>query len=298
MAMRNLDGIHYMIPTPFTETEDLDLEPIAGMVDLSVKDGCKGVVCLGVTGEANRLDDKERNLVIEETVRAAGGRIEVTVGTSGTGTRQTVERCKLAESLGATAVMVAAVPMPKSNLKRLYEYYVAVAGAVNIQVVVQDYPAVTGVQMPPDFIAKLVDDFENINYLKLEDTPCPQKVTEIRNLTGDALGIFGGLGGVYLYEELCRGAVGAMSGFAYQNIFVQMYDLIQAGDKKGAGEVFYKYLPAIRLQFTQGLLISLRKEIMKRRGLMTCTRMRHPGVEADQTTIDELFALLDELGLE
>jgi 4-hydroxy-tetrahydrodipicolinate synthase len=296
--MKNLDGIHYMIPTPFTETEDLDLGPIASMVDLSVTDGCRGVVCLGVTGEANRLDDSERNLIIEETVRAAKGRIEVTVGASGTGTRQTIERCKTAAALGATAVMVAAVPMPKSNLKKLYEYYEAVAKSVDIQVVVQDFPAVTGVQMPADFIAKLVSDFENINYLKLEDPPCPQKVTEIRKLTGDTLGIFGGLGGVYLYEELCRGAVGAMSGFAYQNIFVEMYNLIQAGDKQKAGEVFYKYLPAIRLQFTQGLLISLRKEIMKRRGLMTCTKMRHPGAEADQATIDELFALLDELGLE
>lgn len=296
--MRDLDGIHYMIPTPFTETEELDVQPIGGMVDLSVNDGCKGVVCLGVTGEANRLNDKERDLVIEETVRTAGNRIKVTVGTSGTGTRQTVERCKEAEALGVSAVMVAAVPMPKANLQKLYEYYEAVAKSVNIQVVVQDFPAVTGVHMPPDFIAKLVKDFDNINYLKLEDPPCPQKVTQIRKFTGDALGIFGGLGGVYLYEELCRGGAGAMSGFAYQDIFVKMYDLIQAGDKKGAGEVFYKYLPAIRLQFTQGLLISLRKEIMKRRGLMTCTRMRHPGAEADQTSIDEMFALLDALSLE
>jgi 4-hydroxy-tetrahydrodipicolinate synthase len=287
-----------MIPTPFTETEELDLGPIEGMVNLSVNDGCKGVVCLGVTGEANRLNDKERTLVIEETVRSAGDRIKVTAGTSGTGTRQTVERCQEAQELGVSAVMVAGVPMPKSNLQKQYEYYRAVANAVDIQVVVQDFPAVTGVHMPPDFIAKLAKDFENINYLKLEAPPCPQKLTQIRKLTGDTLGIFGGLGGVYLYEELVRGGAGAMSGFAYQDIFVKMYNLIQKGDKKRARELFNKYLPVVRLQFTEGLLISLRKEIMKRRGLMTCTRMRHPGAEADQTSIDELFTLLDELELQ
>ena len=296
--MRELDGIHYMIPTPFNEREDLDLEPIKGMVDLSVDDGCTGVVCLGVTGEANRLNDKERSLVIEETVKSAGDRIKVTAGTSATGTRLAVERCKEAQDIGVSAVMVAAVPMPKPNLKKQYEYYEAVANSVDIQVVVQDFPAVTGVHMPSDFIAGLVKDFKNINYLKLEAPPCPQKVTEIRKLTGDTLGIFGGLGGVYLYEELLRGGAGAMSGFAYQDVFVKIYDLIISGDKKGACEVFNKYLPAIRLQFTDGLLISLRKEIMKRRGLMTCTKMRHPGAEADQITIDEMFELLDSLGLE
>ncbi|MDF1594312.1 MAG: dihydrodipicolinate synthase family protein [Desulfobacterales bacterium] len=296
--MTALEGIHYMLPTPFDEREGLDLEPLVGMVELSVQDGCRGVVCLGVTGEANRLNDNERRLVIEEVVKAANGRLTVTVGTSGTGTHLAVERSIEAQDLGATAVMVAPAPMPKPNLEKVYGYYEAVASDLKIPLVVQDFPKVTGVHMPADFIIKLTNNFEIINYLKLEDPPTPQKVTALKKMPGgDKLGIFGGLGGLFLYEELIRGGCGAMSGFAYQNIFVDMYNFVQEGEKKKASELFYKYLPIIRYQFTEGLLISLRKEIMKRRGLMSCTKMRHPGPEVDETTRQELYELLDYLGL-
>lgn len=296
--MSILDGIHYMIPTPFDENEDLNVESIPGMVELSVEDGCKGVVCLGVTGEANRLNDAERKIVIESTVKAANGRLTVTVGTSGTGTRLAVERSREAQDLGATAIMVAPAPMPKPNLQKVYQYYEAVASETNIPLVLQDFPKVTGVHMPAEFIMKLVNEFENVNYLKLEDPPTPQKVTALRNLPGgEKLGVFGGLGGLFLYEELIRGGCGAMSGFAYQNIFVDMYNLIQEGEKEKAAQLFNKYLSIIRYQFTEGLLISLRKEIMKHRGLMTCTKMRHPGPEVDAVTRQELFEHLKRLDL-
>ncbi len=293
-----LEGIHYMIPTPFDDKERLDIDSIPAMVELSVEDGCKGVVCLGVTGEANRLNDSERKTIVEAVVKAANNRLTVTVGTSGTGTQLAVERSKEAQDLGATAVMVAPAPMPKPNPDKVYQYYEAIVSNINIPLVVQDFPKVTGVHMSAEFIMKLVNDFEIVKYLKLEDPPTPQKVTVLKNLPGgEKLGIFGGLGGLFLYEELIRGGCGAMSGFAYQNIFVDMYNFVQEGKKEKAADIFYKYLPIIRYQFTEGLLISLRKEIMKRRGLMTCTKMRHPGPEADDVTRQELFELIDRLGL-
>jgi 4-hydroxy-tetrahydrodipicolinate synthase len=296
--MDRIEGIHYMLPTPFDDNEKLDLIPLAGMVELSIQDGCRGVVCLGVTGEANRLNDNERELVIKEVVKAAKDRLSITVGTSGNGTHLAVERSKLAQDLGATACMVAPAPMPKPNLQKVYEYYSAVAGVLKIPLVVQDFPKVTGVHMPAEFIIKLSKDFEVAEYLKLEDPPTPQKITALKKLPGsERLKIFGGLGGLFLYEELIRGGCGAMSGFAYQNIFVEIYNLIKIGNKIKAADLFYKYLPIIRYQFSEGLLISLRKEIMKRRGLMTSTKMRHPGPEADDVTKQELFELLNFLGL-
>ena len=296
--MIKLDGMHYMIPTPFDEKEKLDTQPIQAMVELSFRDGCTGVVCLGVTGEANRLNDDERRAMITEVVKAADGRLTVTVGTSGTGTKLAVERSMEAQLLGANAVMVAPPPMPKPNFEKLYGYYGTVAEGLKIPLVIQDFPEVTGVHMPVDFIIKLVNDFEVAKYLKLEDPPTPQKVTNLlKTPGGEKLKIFGGLGGLFLYEELIRGACGAMSGFAYQNIFVDMYNHILAGEKIKAAALFYKYLPIIRYQFSKGLLISLRKEIMVRRGLMSCSKMRHPGPEVDETTRRELYELLDYLEL-
>lgn len=295
--MTGLEGIQFMMPTPFDERGGVDEESIPALVDLAVKAGCRGVVCLGVTGEASRLTDTERRLVSERVIREVRRRLTVTIGTSATGTEMAVQRSLQAADLGATAVMVAPAPVAKQNLEAVFGYYKAVASAVNIPIVVQDYPKESNVFMPANFIARLCQELEEVKYLKLEDPPTPPKVTAIKKLTGESLGIFGGLGGTFLYEELIRGACGTMTGFAYPEILVRIYNHVSQGEPGKAAELFYRYLPLIRYEFQEGIGLSLRKEVLKRRGLLGCARVRHPGTEIDEVTRQELFQLLDALEL-
>ena len=296
--MPGLEGIHFMMPTPFDERGKIDEGSIPALVELAVKAGCRGVVCLGVTGEATRLTDAERRLVSARVVKEAGGRLAVSVGTSATGTEMAVQRSAEAAELGATAVMVAPAPVAKQNLEAVFAYYKAVASAVNIPVVAQDLPKESSVFMPPNFIARLYQELEGVKYLKLEDPPTPPKVTAIKKLTGERLGIFGGMGGVFLYEELSRGACGTMTGFAYPEILVKVYNHVSQGELEKATGVFYRYLPLIRYEAQEGIGLSLRKEVLKRRGVLRYANLRHPGAELDEVTRQELHRLLDALELE
>ncbi|MFC1941135.1 dihydrodipicolinate synthase family protein [Chloroflexota bacterium] len=295
--MAGLEGIHFMMPTPFDEEGMVNTESIPALVNLAVKAGCRGVVCLGVTGEVSRLTDAERKLVVETVIREVKQKLTVTVGTSAMGIEIAVQRSLEAKELGATAVMMTPAPVAKQNLDAVFNYYEAVASAVNIPIVVQDYPRESNVFMPPNFVARLCQELDEVKYLKLEDPPTPPKITAIKKLVGDSLGIFGGLGGTFLYEELNRGACGTMTGFAYPEILVKVYNHISRGETGNAAEVFYRYLPLIRYEFQEGIGLSLRKEVLKYRGILRCAKVRYPAAQIDEVTRQELYRLLETLEL-
>ena len=295
--MIGLEGIYFMMPTPFDDKYRVEYDSIPTLVELAVKAGCQGIVCLGVMGEASRLSDSERKLMLESVIKEVKGRLIVVTGANSAGTDITIQRCIEAAELGATALMLTPVPIPKQNLSAIFNFYKAVTSAIKLPIVVQDYPKESNVFMPSDFISLLHHELEMAQYLKLEDPPTPPKVTAIKNLTEGKMGIFGGLGGVFLLEELKRGACGTMTGFAYPEILVSVHKHMSAGEEEQAAEVFFRYLPLIRYEAQEGIGLSLRKEVLKRRGMLRHANVRHPGIEIDEVTRQELFRLLHTMKL-
>ena len=289
-------GVHWMLVTPFDEGEGVDTASIPRLVEKAREVDCSGVVALGVTGEAARLTDQERALVAESVIQAANG-LPVTLGTTAASTQAAIVRSLEAQALGATAVMIAPPPMAKANLDALFLHYQRIAGAVDLPIVVQDYPQTTGVRMPPAFIARLAENIPSVHYLKLEDPPTPTKITAIRDLIGDRLGIFGGLGGVFLLDELARGSMGAMTGFAYPELLVEVCGHMAGGDRKKAKEAFYRFLPLILFEAQEGIGLGIRKEAIYHRGLITTPQLRHPGGPITESTRQELLRLIEALGL-
>lgn len=132
-------GVHWMLATPFNEDEEVDTASILRLVAKAQESGCQGVVALGVTGEAARLTDAERRLVVKKVVEKANG-MPVTIGTTAASTRATISYSREAQELGAAAVMISAPPMAKPNLDTLLTHYQRIAEAVDLPIVVQDYP--------------------------------------------------------------------------------------------------------------------------------------------------------------
>lgn len=292
MTETPLDGIHFMLPTPFTPDGEVDTGPFSRLLDCAAASGCTGVVCLGVMGEAHRLADDERIRVLEAVIAAAGDRLTVTVGVSSQAHRLVADRTREAQDRGATAVMVAPPRMAKPNEAVLYAYYEAVQSVTRIPIVVQDFPAESGVFMTPAFMARLNAELPDAKYLKLEDAPTPPKLTQVLNLTGDKMGIFGGLGGSFLFEELRRGGIGTMTGFAYPEVLVALQRLISAGDIDAARKLFYDWVPYIRYENQPGIGLSIRKHAMMKRGLLDNAAVRPPTPAIDDPTRDELYDIL------
>ena len=293
----SLHGVCTIALTPFTDEGDLDEESIGSLSESYVDAGVHGITILGIMGEAHKLSDAERRVVTEDYVSTVGGRVPVVVGCSGMATRVVVERVQEAQEAGAAAVMVAP-PNNQRNLDLVVEHYRRVAEAVSVPVVVQDEPVNTGVVMPAPFLARLVDGIEGCRYVKLEEAPTTIKISSLLERTESGVGVFGGLGGMYFYEELGRGAVGTMTGFAYPHVLVQTYRLFAEGQQRKAQEYFFRYLPLIRFEAQLGVGgVGIRKEILKLRGVIASSHVRFPAQSLDEKTLRELEDLVGVLGL-
>jgi 4-hydroxy-tetrahydrodipicolinate synthase len=185
--------------------------------------------------------------------------------------------------------MISPPRMAKINSDAVAKHYAAVADAVDLPIIVQDYPPISGYAMEPALLARIAQDVPAARTIKLEDPPTPFKTSRIlEQAAGLDVRIFGGLGGVFLIEELLAGAAGAMTGFAFPEILVRIVTLFRAGQVDEAADVFYRSVPLMRFEFQEGIGMSIRKEVLRRRGAIAHAGIRPPGGTLDQTTKDAL----------
>lgn len=292
--------MYSVLPTPFADNGDVDEASLRRVVELFITAGVNGVTALGVTGEVARLDDVERARVLEIVVDQVAGRIGVVAGTSAEGTRRCIQYSRHAKAAGATAVMVSPPRMPKLNSEAVVRHFVALAEAVDVEIVVQDYPPISGYTMEPSLLARVAREIPRARTIKLEDPPTPFKTSRIlEQAAGLEVRIFGGLGGVFLLEELMAGATGAMTGFAFPEVLVKIVAQYQAGDIDSAADVFYRAVPLMRFEFQEGIGMAIRKEVLRRRGALSSAATRAPGAGLDATTLaalDRVMARVDPLG--
>ncbi|MBI3636347.1 MAG: dihydrodipicolinate synthase family protein, partial [Candidatus Rokubacteria bacterium] len=233
-------------------------------------------------------------LIVERVVKEVAGRVPVAVGVSASGTHPAVANARTAREHGADAVMVAP-PTGLKNLDAVAEYFHTVADAARLPLVIQDEPATTQVSMPAAFIARLARELPSAEAIKIEEPPTLPKITRLRAELPRRLAIFGGLGGVYFFEELSRGADGAMTGFPYPEGLKAIRDHFVAGRRDEARALFYRWLPLIRYESQPGAVpgtsIAIRKEILRRRGWLRTAYVRPPTPGLD----DGVRAELDEL---
>ena len=286
-------GVFSVLPTPFSGGVAIDVESLKRVVDLYVGAGINGVTALGVTGEVARLDDRERALVLETIIEHVKKRVAVVAGVSADGTQLTIENCRRAAAAGADAVMISPPRLAKLNSDAVVNHYKSVAGAVDIPIVVQDYPPQSGYTMEAALLARIAREIPQARTIKLEDPPTPTKTGQIRQqCEGIAVDVLGGLGGVYLFEELVAGASGVMTGFSYPEMLVEVVQHFTAGNLGQAAESFYSYVPLMRFEFQEGIGMSIRKELLRLRGALSDASTRAPGSSLDANTRNALQHML------
>ena len=287
--MAVLGGVFSVLPTPFAPSGDFDPESLKRVIDLFIADGVNGFTALGVTSEVARLTDGERDRVLDTVVTHVNGRVPVVAGTTAEGLRTCVDYTRRAHAAGASAVMISPPRTPKINSDGVARHFAEVASAVDTPIIVQDYPPISGFAMEPALLARIARDVPAARTIKLEDPPTPFKTSRILEQTvGLDVRIFGGLGGVFLLEELMAGAAGAMTGFAFPAILVEIVTLFRAGRIDDAAKVFYAKVPLMRFEFQEGIGMAIRKEVLRRRGAIAHAGIRPPGGVLDQTTKDAL----------
>ena len=121
--------------------------------------------------------------------------------------------------------------------------------------------------------------------LKHEDWPGLEKITALRGFQKDGslrpLSILTGNGGLFLDFEMERGADGAMTGYAFPDMLVDVVRMSKAGQRDAAHDLFDAHLPLIRYEQQQGVGLAVRKYVMKRRGMIASDAQRKPALGAD-----------------
>lgn len=296
--MEPLRGTYPIVPTPFNEDGSLDEDSIRSLTGFMVGCGVQGLAILGVMGEAHKLTESEKAQTIRAFRTALPSHLHLVVGTGAAATDPAIQLSQMAAANGADALLVG--PPPIQNDDVIFDYYQRIAAAVDLPIILHDYPASTGILMSVPLIARLYREIPNVRYIKLEDPPTGPKIQQVLEATEGGIGVFGALGGVYAFEELDRGALGIMTGFAYPDLLVEMQRLYDAGDRQAAAYLFYKMVPLIRFEFQPGIGVSLRKILLVRRGAIRHATVRHPGAMPDSKTLEHLdmiLAYLREQGL-
>jgi len=289
-------GVFSVLATPFKSTGELDVRSLQRLVDMCLAAGVDGVTTLGVTSEVSRLNEAEKKCVVETVISHIDGRLPVVVGASADGQTACLEYSRMAAALGAAAVMISPPRLAKLNSDAICRHFAAVALDIDIPIVVQDYPPISGYTMEAALLARIAREIPAARTIKLEDPPTPLKAARIlAQAEGLPVQILGGLGGVFFLEELLAGAAGVMTGFAYPEILVRVMKLFAAGDIDGAADVFYRFVPLMRFEFQEGIGLAIRKEILRRRAVIDQSTVRAPGEKLDSNTSAALDLLLKRI---
>lgn len=291
-------GIYTVAPTPFTDDGGLDLASADTMADFYLEREVDGITLLGVMGEAPKLTPEESIAFARRVIERVAGAIPVVVGVSAAGIEPLKRLAGEAMAAGAGGVMV----QPMSGLRteeQVVGYFDTVTRALGaaVPIVLQDYPPTSGVFVSVPTLARLVDLFPQIVVIKHEDHPGLGKLSRVREMLAARrrVSVLVGNGALHLPQELARGADGAMTGFAFPEMTVGVYRRFKAGDVDAAEDLFDAYLPLVRHEFQPGMGLAIRKEILRRRGVLKSAALRAPAVVLDARDIAELDRLLARL---
>jgi len=289
----SFEGVYPILATPFQDDESVDLESMERLIRFMAGLRVDGVTILGVLGEANRMLDQEREALIKMAVKAAGG-LPIIVGTSHSGTQAALGLSRMAQELGADAVMVTPNAEAVPNEERVFEYYRTIASGIAIPVVLQDHPASSGVHMSAPLMLRLVDELPQIGAMKEEALPTAPKIgTLIQGMTARKVPILTGLGALYGQFDLEAGSSGFNTGFAFPEVLMAMVKAARAGDLARMRQTYSRFLPLIVFEQQPG--VAIRKEILRLRGAIAGNRARHPGATIQPAVATQVRELIEQV---
>ncbi|GGB20788.1 dihydrodipicolinate synthase family protein [Allosediminivita pacifica] len=288
-------GVFVISVTPFTDKGEIDFDSLDRVVDFYFDKGADGLTILGMMGEAPKLTQAESRAVAERVIKRAGDK-PVVVGVSAPGLAAIGELGKAVMDMGAAGCMVTTPGSLKTD-PQIHGYFAQVARTlgVGVPIVLQDFPLSTGVNISDEVLGRIIDDIPEVVMLKHEDWPGLSKITKLRRAEAEGrrrISVLCGNGGVFLPEEVARGADGAMTGFGYPEMLADVVRLAASGDQDRAQDIFDAYLPLVRYEQQPGAGLAVRKHVLAQRGAIASPALRAPGAPLTPEAVAEVDRLV------
>lgn len=243
-----LTGVFAPIPTPFDERDQLDLKRLRAALPRWIDSALAGLVVLGSTGEAVLLTEDESDRLIAGTRDALPSGRPLIVGTGRESTSHTIQATRRAGELGADAVLVRTPGFYKAQMTAevFVRHYTAVADASPVPVLLYNFTAVTGVNLPAEAVARL-SAHPNIVGMKESGGDVAQ-IGELISAGGDDFAMLAGSASTF-YASLCAGAAGGILALAVllPEACVRLFALTRKGDHAAARALQRRLVPLARL---------------------------------------------------
>ena len=296
------EGVYIISATPFKDSGELDLESTKKLVDFYLEKGVDGITVLGVMGEAPKLTIEESKLFLNTVLKQVNQRVPIIVGVSNPGIDNLIDLSNFSMDNDAAGVMIAPPPGIGTE-EKLFNYLTNILDKLDdrIPVCYQDYPFFTKSEISVATFNKILEEYDQVVMFKHEEWPGLNKLSKLRKHSdnGDTrrVSVLTGNGGLFLPQEMQRGADGAMTGFAYPEMLVEVIKLHKQGRIDEAEDLFDIYLPYVRYEQQPGLGLAIRKETLLRRGAISSSKSRDPGPSLSAEDKKELIRLIDRLEL-
>jgi len=291
--MKTFEGSYAVCITPFTEDgSGVSYASLRNYINWQIASGSPGLIFLGSTGEFLSISEEERVGITETAVKTAAGRIPILMGTAAEDTREAVRLSRKAEALGVDGLMIIPPFYSSPTDDELYHHYKTISDAVSIPIMVYNNPATANVDLLPPILARLAE-IENVRYVK-ESTMDVTRVRDINLLSAGKLTVFGGIMGFESFLEGAKGWVSVASNIVPRET-ADIYNLVKAGDIRGAWNLYMRILPIIR--FVGGIwYVGGTKALLNAMGLPV-GNPRPPRLPAPAPMQDQAKALVRQFGL-
>ena len=297
--MRHWQGIFPAVTTKFNSRDQIDVAEMERCMALLLDAGVHGLILAGSLGEGHALDMIEKTEILKAAVRATGGQVPILMTVSNASTR---EACLFAEASaknGADGLMVLPGTPYRSDAHETEAHYRAVARAGGIPIMIYNNPSDYGVDMTPEFLARLADEplFRSINEVSRD----LKRITRIINLTGGRYQIFAGSDPLAL-ESLIMGASGWVAGLvaAFPKETVAIYRYAVGGHFAEARRIYRWFQPLLELDDSAKHVQNIKLvELMVNGSTDRCRLPRQPLSGEERGRLEKLvrYAMVSRAGL-
>lgn len=290
-----LKGNVPILATAFDRDGEVDFASMERLVTFLLTQGIDGLALFGNASEGYALTSDEKAALFA-CVKRLTDDLPLVAAAGGASSAVAIDDIRRVQRWGAQVAMVNPPSVVKPGPQEIYHFWRDICQACDIDIMIQDAPLMTGVTLPVPTLVKLCEDFPAIKYIKVEQPPTTLKITALKQALGDRVGLFGGLNGGFLYEELRRGIIGTMPACEFPDVINAILRAWQH-DPREAQALFYRYLPFLRYGVQPGIGVAIHKTVLHQAGIFATDVVREPAKSIDDITRDELRDLTASLSL-
>ncbi|MBP5661787.1 MAG: dihydrodipicolinate synthase family protein [Clostridia bacterium] len=289
-------GVCPVINVPFFPDERIDYDSLAREIDFTIAQRVESICVFAFNSEPHKMTTDEKKQVIRFFLETVNKRVETLVGLIENSISGVIELGLTAKEYGADGVILYPPALSTPADANLLNYFKTIADAVDLDVMIQDNPRSTGVNMSLPFLLDAFHNIEKFRYLKVE---CPIPIRKMKKIVEETKGelkCYSGNGGIFAVDAFLNGAWGIMPGAVMAGKFVELYQLLANGETDKARSIFEKILPFTWFE-DQSLefYVSCEKYLLKKQGVIANDTCRAPLCALSDQEKEELVTLFQRI---